>query len=67
MGSFELHGQVNAIQMCTHNICLYREVYKKDMSCNIAYCAFIGACAVIRSDLVYVVIITSGPSCSKRH
>ena len=27
--SFELHQQVDAIQMSTHNICLYKEVKKK--------------------------------------
>ena len=27
--SFELHGQVDAIQIDTHNICLYKEVDKK--------------------------------------
>ena len=27
--SFELHRQVDAIQMSTHNICLYKEVDKK--------------------------------------
>ena len=27
--SFELHRQVDAIQMSTHNICLYKEVKKK--------------------------------------
>ena len=27
--SFELHRQVDAIQMSTHNICLYNEVDKK--------------------------------------
>ena len=27
--SFELHRQVDAVQMGTHNICLYKEVDKK--------------------------------------
>ena len=27
--SFELHRQVDAIQMSTHNICLYKKVKKK--------------------------------------
>ena len=31
--SFELHRQVGAIQMGTHNICLYKED-KKDTGCN---------------------------------
>ena len=33
--SFELHRQVDAIQMGTHNICLYKEVDKKYTSCNL--------------------------------
>ena len=51
---FELHWQVDAIQMCTHNIWLYK-VDKKYMICNLKTtelldCAFIGVCAVIRSN-----------------
>ena len=33
--SFEFHGQVDAIQMSTHNICLYKEVDKKYTGCNL--------------------------------
>ena len=33
--SFELHQFVNAIQMSTHNICLYKEVDKKYTGCNL--------------------------------
>ena len=36
--SFELHQQlrqVDAIQMGTHNICLYKEVDKKYIGCNL--------------------------------
>ena len=33
--SFELQWQVNAIQMGTNNICLYKEVDKWDTSCNL--------------------------------
>ena len=32
--SFELHRQVDAIQMSTNNICLYKEVDKQYTSCN---------------------------------
>ena len=32
---FELHRQVDAIQMCTNNICLYKEVDKKYTGCNL--------------------------------
>ena len=53
--SFELHQQVDAVQMGTHNICLYiyKEVDKKYTGCNLKTselldCALIGACAVIR-------------------
>ena len=33
--SFELHQQVDAIQMGTHNICLYKEADKKYTGCNL--------------------------------
>ena len=33
--SFELHRQVDAIQMGTHNICLYKEVDKKYTGYNL--------------------------------
>ena len=50
---FELHRQVDAVQMSTHNICLYKEVKKKYTGCNLKTtefldCALIGVCAVIR-------------------
>ena len=56
--SFELHRQIDAIQMGTHNICLYKEVDKKYTGCNLKTtelldCALIGVCAVIRSNTVY--------------
>ena len=54
--SFELHRQVDAIQMRTHNICLYKKVNKKYTGCNKTMefheCALIGVCAVIRSNMV---------------
>ena len=55
--SFELHRQVDAIQMGTHNICLYKEADKKYTGCNLKTpelldCALIGLCAVIRSNAV---------------
>ena len=55
--SFELHRQVDAIQMCTHNICLYKKVKKKYTGCNLKItefldCVLIGVCAVIRSNTV---------------
>ena len=56
--SFELHRQVDAIQMRTHNICLYKKVNKKYTGCNKTMefheCALIGVCAVIRSNTVAV-------------
>ena len=57
--SFELHRQFDAIQMSTHNICLYKEVKKKYIGCNLKStelldCALIGVCAVIRSNTVYL-------------
>ena len=55
--SFELHRQVDAIQMSTLNICLYKEVDKKYTGCNLKTtelldCALIGICEVIRSNTV---------------
>ena len=55
--SFELHRQVDAIQMGTHSICLYTEVDKKYTGCNLKTtvlfdCALIGVCAVIRLNTV---------------
>ena len=57
--SFELHRQVDAIQMSTNNICLYKEVDKKYTCCilkttELLDCALIGICAVIRSNMVHV-------------
>ena len=45
--------------MGTHNICLYKEVKKKYIGCNLKTtefldCALIGVCAVIRSNTVHV-------------
>ena len=55
--SFELYRQVNAIQMGTHNISLYKQVDKKDTSCNLKTMqlldsALIGVCVVIRLKTV---------------
>ena len=55
--SFELHRQVDAIQMSTHNICLCKEVKKKYAGCNQKTAEFldralIGVCAVIRWNTV---------------
>ena len=55
--SFELYRQVDAIQMGTHNICLYKEEDIKYTGCNLKTtelldCAFIEVCAVIRSNTV---------------
>ena len=49
---------VGAIQMSTHNLCLYKEVDIKYTGCNLKTmelldCALIGVCAVIRSNTVY--------------
>ena len=62
VNSFELHRQVDAIQMGTHNICLYKEVDKKYTGCNLKTtelldCALIGVCAVIRSNTVVYICI----------
>ena len=62
--SFELHRQVDAIQIGTHKICLYK-VDKKDSGCNLKSmelldCALIGVYAVIRSNTVKKNINTFG-------
>ena len=49
--------QVDAIQMGTHHICLYKEVDKIYTDSNLKTiefldCALIGVCAVIRSNTV---------------
>ena len=54
--SFELHRQVDAVQMDTHNICPYK-VNKKYTGCNLEItdlldCALIGVCAVIKANTV---------------
>ena len=59
--SFKLYRQVDAIQMSTHNICLYKEVKKKYTGCNLKTmefldCALIGVCAVIRSNTVNTIL-----------
>ena len=56
--SFELHRQVNAIQMGTYSICLYKEVDKKYTgyylkTAELLDCALIGVCTVIRSNTVF--------------
>ena len=55
--SFELHPQVNAVQMGTHNIWLYKEVDKKYTGYNVKTtelldCALIGVFAIIRLIMV---------------
>ena len=60
--SFELHRQVDAIQMSTHNIFLDNEVDKKDTGCNLKTrelldCALIGVCGVIRLNTVRKILM----------
>ena len=50
--SFELHRQVDAIQMGTHNICLYKEIDKIHWLLSLLDFALIVVCAVIRSNTV---------------
>ena len=52
----------DAIQMSTHNICLYKEVDKKYTGCNLKTtelldCVLIGVCAVIRSNMVHKYLV----------
>ena len=39
--NYELHRKVNAIQMSTNNICLYKEVKKKDTGGNLKTMEFL--------------------------
>ena len=60
---FELHRQVDAIQMGTNKICLNKEVDKKYTGHNLKTmelfdCDLIGVCAVIRSNTVYDSLLT---------
>ena len=55
--SFELHRPVDANQMSTHNICLYKEEDKKYTAFNLKTmklpdCELIGVCAAISSNTV---------------
>ena len=57
--SFELPRLVEAIQISTNNICLYKEAEKKSMSCNLKTtkllgCALIRVCVAITLKMVYV-------------
>ena len=57
--SFELHRQADAIQMGTHNICLYKKVDKSTV-CNLKttellVCALIDVWVVIRLNMIFVV------------
>ena len=50
---------VNAIQMGTRNICLYKDLDKKYTGCNLntmelLNCALIGVCVVIKSNTVFL-------------
>ena len=66
--SFELHRQVDAIQMGTQNTHLYKEVDKKYIGCKLKTmglldCALIVVCAVIRLNTVGS--FQTGLMCSK--
>ena len=61
--SFELHRHIDAIQMGTNSICLYKDVDNKYTGCNLKTrelldCALIGICAVIRSNTVVYVNVS---------
>ena len=54
-------SQVDAIQMGTHNICIYKEVAKKYTGCNLKTtvlldCALIRERAVIRSNMIGLLV-----------
>ena len=48
--SFELHRQVDAIQMGTHNICLYKGEDKKYTGCNLKTTELLN-CALINKGM----------------
>ena len=57
--TYAVGTQVDAIQMGTHNICLYKEEDKKYAGSNLNTtelldCALIGVCAVIWSNTVFL-------------
>ena len=57
VGTHELHGQVDAIQIGIDNICIYKESDNKYIGCNLKTtkfldCVLIEVCAVIRSNRV---------------
>ena len=58
---FELHRQVDSIQMGTHNICLYTEVDRKYSGSNLKItelldCVLIGVSGVIRANTVICIV-----------
>ena len=60
---FELHRLVHAIQMGTHNICLFEETSKKYTGCGLKTtklldCALIWVCAVIRLNTVCCITLS---------
>ena len=63
--SFELHRQVDEIQISTDNICLYKEV-AREYTCNLKTtelldCALLGVCVVIRSTTAVLISIRAAP------
>ena len=50
--SFELHQQIDAIQMDTHNICFYKKQTKSTLTTELLDCVLIGVCLVIRLNMV---------------
>ena len=60
--SFELHRQADAIQMGTHNICIYKKSRQKKYNdsnlktTELLDCAHIGVCAVIRPNTVFHIL-----------
>ena len=70
--SFELHQQVDTIQMGTHSICLYKAVDKKYIGCNLKTrelldSALIFACVVIRSNTVSIIFMPRWPKAAMGH
>ena len=69
--SFELHRQIDAIQMGTHNICFYKAARQKDIGCNLKTmelldCALKGVCVLIGSNTVFNYVIREANTTSKK-
>ena len=54
-----MHQQVDAIQMGTHNMCVFEvdKKYSKLKTIELLDCALIGVCVVIRSNMACLISV----------